>query len=253
MNGMNADRLADEITQELARTSDVPTALMAGHRILASSDRYSDAIGVFPDTTWKIGKKIVGNVRSSMSDIRLFSMINDWSHIRGRAESVDVIRARYWNDPAMEIAEVGDPTFAPHLLDGHGHGSKPVKGRMSEQWLQNEYSRMRGRSDDLKMLLQDEEEQAGCSLGGCASEYVALIPHLYRRNIRRLISFVPNVCEVPVEAGSHAIASIGASGLLGDMKEPFTIRNIYLNAHSPANEGELFSRYASMEHVVSKA
>lgn len=243
--GPRADALAHSITDSLLEHPSVPTAIMAGHEVVAKDGTYSDVFGEFPEVSRNIGKAIIERTRDRLADIKLFALINDWSELRALPEEErNAVRLTYWRNPAMELDEVKDETWmVPHLLPGRGakRSIKPL-GRFSEYALQQSFRSTYG---DRRIGQLSEE----CNL--CSSEIVMMTSMLYRRGIRRVVSFVPNVCTRAVSVGSALLEKGEFRNDELRFDEPFEMTNVYLNAVNTWSEEEVLAeQMPPIRHVL---
>ncbi len=218
-----AEQLVESLVDTLSRTPSIPTAIMAGHEVVSRKGEYSDVFGVFPETTRAIGKAIVERTRDRMASIKLFALINDWYELRHLPEEDrNVVRTRHWDDPKMAFAEESDPAWQAYLLRGRGvKKSQRPMGRFSEYVLQQSFRSKCGERG-IGRLSQE------CNL--CSSEIVMMATKLYGQGIRRIVSFIPNVCTRAVDQGSLVLAG----GVLKDQgirfdEGPMNLTNVYLN------------------------
>lgn len=241
--GPRADALVQSITDGLLEDSSIPTAIMAGHEVVSKNGTYSDVFGAFPETSRAIGKAVIERTRERLSSIKLFALINDWYELRDLPEDQrGIVRARHWDDPGSAFPEESDPAWREFLLEGRGlkKSARPM-GRFSEYVLQQSFRSQYGHRA-IGRLSQE------CNL--CSSEIVMMASKLYRRGIRRILSFIPNVCTRAVDHGSLMLerGEFQRDGLRFD--ESMELTNVYLNAAQPWDENEVLAENARMTHIL---
>ncbi len=219
-----ANALVDRIAESLLRQPALPTAIMAGHNVVAPDGTYSDVFGDFPDVSRNIGKAIIERTRDSLSSIKLFALINDWYALRNESpERQHTVRKQYWRDPAMAFDVESDPLWQPYLLEGRGvRKSDRPQGRFSEYALQQAFRSVYGERSIGRLSKECNQ---------CSSEIVMMTSMLYRRGVRRLVSFIPNVCMRAVDIGSDLLARGEFQADTHRFEEPFEMTNVYLNAY----------------------
>lgn len=221
------EALTEEVSSALMNTPDVPTAILAGHQILAKNGEYSKVMGILPEATWTMGIRILEAVRGKMKRVHIFTVINDWAELRG-VPNPEELREIYWENPQYELKESENPIYAPHILPALGYEGEITKGRFSEKALQNRFSRLFPKTSEAC-----DRPSCEYSFNKCSSEVVMLVRELYKQGIRRLMAFMPNMCTGPISYASHALAQGDYRLSDGVLDEGFLIENVYLNSFKP--------------------
>ena len=236
--------LVEEVSRELIKSPDISTAILAGHQVLSKKTGYSNVLGVFPETTWKLGKEILETVRKQMDQIYIFTVINDWAELRGTTNAEE-IREKYWEDPQYELKESDHPVYGPYILPALGFEGEMTRGRFSEKALQNRFSRLFPKN-------REACERPSCeyNFNKCSSEVVMLVRELYKLNIRRLIAFMPDLCKNPISFTSQALAQGDFRLQDGVLDEGFYMKNIYLNCVKTTNSEDVMSKCQVEEFTI---
>jgi hypothetical protein len=198
------------LTSRLLNQLNDNVVIMAGHQVLQSSDQYLD-LGIFPQTTWRIGLTIAREIHNTGRKVALCMLINDWQ-LR-RLEGLKSKEA-YWENAAFALEEIeGHPDL---LLPGEPIGTvrtQPMhRGRISESRKQNQFATRLSRDEKLRSNLSDAMRElcmpsggGGCHVNGCTSEYLQFVPEMWNAGYDTVLSFIPSACRGYIRHASEIL------------------------------------------------
>ncbi len=266
MDGLLED-FADNISSRLLaenKKNPLGRVVLMGNQVLAPTGEYSKNYGIYPESVMEMSKRIIENLRRETKEVFLVTLINDWKLLKGLPKA-ETIRRAYWHDPRFDYKQAMEEVWHTHLLRGKGPGEASkidsndhlALGRISEQRLHNEYTRLRNidrNAERIDEALRDNHFQCelgnkSCDAGKCASEFIMSLRHFYKNRIERVIAFLPSECHGPIEAGAEVAEELQGI-FMPDLDYKILVENFYFDSSGPKTIQELLNPNLSRKMIT---
>jgi len=211
-----SDRCVPGICEEVEGNGQVDASYLRGVRA---------RIGVFPLGTWRLGTRLVDQLRKKGTGAFLTTIVNDWQYLPRSRPGEATARRRLFYDRQRDPL----PSYF-RVLQTHGLDSAAIASIgthrvfLSEYWLRRRLERhlkaikrangvgsgqlhWEKNREGNSCLMLDEPDGKKCVLecgqSDCAGEVMEMLYLCAIKGFRNVVSFVPAECERPVNEGTR--------------------------------------------------